>query len=111
MNGFFFRIYPLVGLKNIFFLVLISVVVFVLATIIFVGVDPINKILLPYEYRDFTLLQRLLTETRVVVFYLSLLLFPHPLRLNFDHDFLISYSFVEPVSTIVRQLSCPVDDN
>jgi Tfp pilus assembly protein PilF len=53
------------------------------------------------EYTDrwFTLNERLLTEPRVVLFYLGLLLFPAPSRLNLDHDFPLSYTLWDPLTT------------
>jgi Flp pilus assembly protein TadD len=47
------------------------------------------------------LAQRLLTQPRVVLFYLSLIFYPHPGRLNLDHDFSLSFSFLDPPSTSV----------
>ncbi|MGD8666760.1 MAG: tetratricopeptide repeat protein [Desulfobacterales bacterium] len=52
-----------------------------------------------YGIRDFTPAQRLLTEPRVVIFYLGQLLWPHPARLNLDHDFSISHSLLDPMTT------------
>ena len=52
-----------------------------------------------YENRPFTLTQRLLTEPRIIVFYISLLLYPMPNRLNIAHSFQISTSLFEPIST------------
>jgi Flp pilus assembly protein TadD len=45
--------------------------------------------------------QRLLTQSRVVVFGLSLLAFPHPSRLNVDHDLAPSASLFEPPTTLL----------
>ena len=45
-------------------------------------------------------LDRLLTEPRVIIFYLSQLLWPHPSRLNLDHDFPVSNSLIDPMTTI-----------
>ena len=42
----------------------------------------------------------MLTEFRVVIFYISLLLWPQPSRLNLDHDFAISFSLTDPVTTL-----------
>ena len=53
-----------------------------------------------YGLYDFTMTQRVLTELRVVVLYISLLLFPHPDRLNLDYDFPLSYSLIDPFSTL-----------
>lgn len=52
-----------------------------------------------YHIRHFTMEQRLLTELRVVVFYITLFLLPLPSRLNLDHDFPLSHSFFSPIST------------
>jgi tetratricopeptide (TPR) repeat protein len=65
------------------------------------GADPFSGLLAGYGSRDFTMTERLLTEARVLVFYLSLLLFPFPGRLNLDHDFVISQSLLAPVNTIL----------
>ena len=54
-----------------------------------------------YAIRSFSLIERLFTETRVIVFYLSLLIFPLPSRLNLDHDFTISTSLFSPPTTII----------
>ena len=47
---------------------------------------------------------RLLTECRVVVFYISLLLFPHPSRLSLDHDFTASTGILSPPSTLISMV-------
>lgn len=57
------------------------------------------QLLSGYSYRDFTLIQRLLTEARVVVWYMSLLLWPLPSRLCMEHDTLVSTSLVNPLTT------------
>lgn len=46
--------------------------------------------------RDYSGYQRVLTESRVLFFYLSLLLWPAPSRLNLEHDFTLSTGFLEP---------------
>lgn len=53
-----------------------------------------------YQLRHFSLEERLLTELRIVVFYLSLLVLPLPGRMNLDHDFPVSQSLFSPPSTI-----------
>jgi tetratricopeptide (TPR) repeat protein len=52
-----------------------------------------------YQYRDFTMSERSLTQLRVVLYYLTLLIFPHPSRLNLDYDFPVSKSLLDPIST------------
>ena len=54
--------------------------------------------------RDFSLGERLLTELRVVVYYLTLFVFPHPGRLNLDYNFGLSTSLIDPVSTLLSLL-------
>jgi tetratricopeptide (TPR) repeat protein len=54
-----------------------------------------------YDRRPFTLGERVLTQFRVVVFYISLLLFPHPSRLTVNHDFPLSHGLFDPVTTLL----------
>ena len=49
--------------------------------------------------RDFTGVERLLTESRIQFFYLSLLIWPDPSRLNLEHDFILSTSLFQPWTT------------
>jgi tetratricopeptide (TPR) repeat protein len=53
-----------------------------------------------YENRLFTLTERLLTQPRVVIFYISLLLYPLGSRLTLIHDIQISTSLLSPWSTL-----------
>jgi tetratricopeptide (TPR) repeat protein len=75
-----------------------------LITFIFLGANPIEKIGHFYDYRDFTLSQRVLTQFRVVVFYASLLLFPLPSRLNLIHHIQTSNSLLDPITTLFSVL-------
>jgi type IV pilus biogenesis/stability protein PilW len=43
---------------------------------------------------------RLLTQCRVFVFYIGLLIYPNPSRLNIDHDFPLSRSLLHPPATL-----------
>jgi protein O-mannosyl-transferase len=52
-----------------------------------------------YENRPFTLAERLLTQPRIFVFYITLLLYPMPHRLSIAHSFELSTSLFEPVTT------------
>ena len=53
-----------------------------------------------YAIRHFTMLERLLTEARMVVWYLSLLLWPVPSRLSLEHDVVVSTSMLSPPTTL-----------
>jgi hypothetical protein len=68
---------------------------------VYLDYNPVAKILKGYGNRDFTPMQRVLTESRVVIFYISLMLWPNPSRLNLDHDFALSYSLLDPVTTLI----------
>jgi tetratricopeptide (TPR) repeat protein len=60
-----------------------------------------------YGRRDFTLAERMLTQSRVVVFYISLLLLPLPGRLNLEHDFPLSISLFSPPATLLCFILLP----
>jgi hypothetical protein len=54
-----------------------------------------------YHRRDFTLYERLLTQTRVLWFYLRLILFPDIAEMGLYHDDLsLSRGLIEPTSTL-----------
>ena len=52
-----------------------------------------------YHQQAFTVVERLWTEGRVLMHYLSLLVFPHPSRLSVDYYFPVSRSLMDPLST------------
>lgn len=54
--------------------------------------------------RNFSGVERMLTQGRVQVFYLSLLLWPAPSRLTLDHDFDVSRSLFDPLTTLLAIL-------
>ncbi|MFO7604979.1 MAG: tetratricopeptide repeat protein [Desulfurivibrionaceae bacterium] len=63
--------------------------------------DLLQNAVAGYGSRDFTLTERMLTQLRVVVFYISLLLLPLPGRLNLEHDFPLSISLISPPATLL----------
>lgn len=61
-----------------------------------------SMVLSKYAVRDFSLLERIYTEFRVVVVYLSQLLLPSQGKMGFFHDdFQHSTSLIQPVTTIL----------
>jgi tetratricopeptide (TPR) repeat protein len=72
---------------------------------IYLGFKPLANILYGYEARDFTLLQRVMTQSRVVLFYIFLFLFPQPSRLNLDHYFSVSTSLLDPPTTLLSMIA------
>jgi tetratricopeptide (TPR) repeat protein len=74
---------------------------FGLLVFLYLGSNPLEAVLSGYKTWYFTLTERLLTELRVVIYYISLLLYPHPSRLSLDYDFAISHSLTDPITTLI----------
>ena len=70
-------------------------------TLTYLGPSFWETLLARYGGRDYTMGERLLTEARVVIYYLSLIIFPLPSRLNLDYDFPVSHSLLNPASTLI----------
>jgi tetratricopeptide (TPR) repeat protein len=70
----------------------------------YLGPDPIEKLLLGYQARGFSLQERVLTQFRVIFFYLGLFFLPLTGRLSLEHNFTISRSLIEPSTTILSIL-------
>ncbi|MDP7740364.1 MAG: tetratricopeptide repeat protein [Lentisphaeria bacterium] len=84
---------------------IIPFAVIIVVGIIFLPDEPLRPLVEGYKSRDFNMAQRVMTEWRVIVFYLSLLLLPLPQRLNLDHHCeLISQSIFAPPSTVLSLL-------
>ncbi|MGW8302045.1 MAG: tetratricopeptide repeat protein [Desulfobacterales bacterium] len=96
---YFFQDLELKWLKNKIPLLSGCLLLVAVIALALLGSSSLDGILQGYKGRDFTLTQRLLTEPRVVIFYLSQLLWPHPSRLNLDHDFTLSNSLMDPMTT------------
>jgi len=64
-----------------------------------------SHLLASYDNRNFSPWQRLLTESRIVLFYLSLIFYPSPLRLSITHDIQLSTSLFAPITTIFSVLT------
>jgi tetratricopeptide (TPR) repeat protein len=73
--------------------------------LIYLDFSPAETILSSYQTRDFTLAQRVMTQPRVIIFYIFLFLFPHPSRLNLDHYFPVSLSPLDPPTTLLAMLA------
>ncbi|MGD2125461.1 MAG: hypothetical protein PVG99_05230 [Desulfobacteraceae bacterium] len=79
-------------------------IVFVVAMLlgliyVYLRTDGILSFLTEYEERPFSVTERLLTESRIILLYISLLLYPMPGRLSIAHSVEISTSLFDPVST------------
>ena len=50
--------------------------------------------------RSFSIYERLLTESRIVLHYLSQIFYPIPTRLSIEHDIVVSTSILKPLTTL-----------
>ena len=85
--------------------IFVKIILFLSFMLLIIGIwfflqgDP-SKILGGYVNRHFTLVERLMTEPRIVIFYLSLLFYPAPTRLSIEHDVPLSTSLIHPWTTL-----------
>jgi tetratricopeptide (TPR) repeat protein len=63
--------------------------------------DFIERVFGIYDSRVFTLWERLITEPRIILLYISLLLYPVSSRFSVDHDIVISTSLLDPPVTVL----------
>ena len=91
------------GRKALFILVG-AIFLLVLAGLILWGERYLNVIEEGYKIRDFTLKERVLTQFRVVLYYVTLFVYPHPSRLILDYDFPISKTILDPPTTFISIL-------
>lgn len=85
---------------------LVTVAVVVLAGVAlstYVGRNPIS-LFKEWPAHDFNGYERVLTQTRVHLLYLGLVLWPSPTRLNLDHDFTVSRALLDPPTTLFAVL-------
>jgi protein O-mannosyl-transferase len=73
--------------------------------ILLVGIPSVmylpNWVISGYYGRHFTLTERLLTESRILIRYISLVFWPAPARLSLEHDIELSTSIVSPPTTLL----------
>ena len=102
---FFFQNLKLFNSKKSLLLAAAVVAIFAAIAITYLGDAPIKRILAGYAHRDFTPSQRVMTEWRVILYYVSLLFWPAPSRLNLDHDYPLSFSLVTPGTTLLSLIA------
>jgi len=100
---YFFQDLSKTWLKRCLKYFLAIVVLLALISLLFLGSSPLERLqsLGDYSENAFTFGERVLTQPRVVIYYLSLLFYPHPSRLNLDHDFPLSHSLTDPITTLL----------
>jgi tetratricopeptide (TPR) repeat protein len=86
--------------KRIFWCAVASGIFVFLTAVLFFLQGDLFSFMNGYAARPFSLEQRLLTEPRILIFYLSQLFFPLASRLSIQHDVVISTSMVTPWTTL-----------
>ena len=87
--------------KKIFYRLVLGLLLLGIFGFILWGQRYIDVIREGYQYRTFTLSERVLTQCRVVLYYATLIIYPHPSRLNLDYDFPISKGIFDPPTTLI----------
>lgn len=87
-------------LRKKFYWLMGVVVLFGSMAYFYLGKIPWQVFLSDCPTRDFTAYERLLTQFRVVMHYISLLLYPNPNRLALDYNFPFSTSVIAPITTL-----------
>ncbi|MFP4041044.1 MAG: tetratricopeptide repeat protein [Desulfosudaceae bacterium] len=80
--------------------ILLAGLLILAVSLAFLGQAPLETILDKYDRQPFSMVERLLTQPRVICHYLSLLLLPLPERLNIIHYVATSTSLTSPPTTI-----------
>lgn len=86
----------------------LAVVLPVFAAMVYLVSHP-EYVLGGYATRNFTFIERVMTQSRVLFYYLSLLFYPDNTQLSFDHDdFSLSKGLFQPINTLysVIGISC-----
>ena len=73
--------------------------------LVYLKMNPIEHLKAAYEIRDFTMSERMMTQFRVVIFYLTLIILPSPERLTLDHHIITSTSLIAPITTLLSVLA------
>jgi len=95
---FFFQDLSVSFSKRQMFWIMGTLLIFGGIALLYLGGSPFERILNAYTRRQFTLPERVMTEWRVVIYYITLLFYPHPGRLNLDHDYPLSGSIMQPTT-------------
>ena len=91
--------------KNIKILVTGAIIILGLGIIYFVFSEAsVSSYFSLYVKRPFTLWERLLTQPRIIIFYISLIFYPMSNRLSLAHDINVSKSLFDPFTTILSIL-------
>ena len=97
---FRFAVHSAADRRLLTFFILLTVALPAIAFVLYNAIYP-EWVVGGYAARNFSLIERLLTEARVLWFYLGLILAPDPMTLGFFHDDIaLSKGLFDPVSTL-----------
>lgn len=101
VEAIFFQDLSLPKTKRMLMVVAIvsGLLVFIMASVLFMKGD-LLFFLKGYAYRPFSFAERLMTEPRILVYYLTQIFYPVPDRLSIQHDLIVSESLFKPWTTI-----------
>lgn len=87
--------------QTVFYLLIAANLLFVLAAVYYIhDKNYLQTFTETVGSRPFSTAERLLTQPSILIFYLSLLLYPSPARLSIDHSFPLSTSLLQPWTTL-----------
>jgi Tfp pilus assembly protein PilF len=86
--------------KKLFWCAVVGVFFVVLTGALFFMKGQVFSFLKGYAARPFTIWERLLTEPRILVFYLTQIFYPLPDRFSFGHEIAVSTSLLKPWTTL-----------
>jgi tetratricopeptide (TPR) repeat protein len=96
---------PREGFARRWRIILFGAAAFAVIAAAFLGPRFASMMAADFTSRGFTATERLLTQTRVLVRYVTLLGLPHPARLNLDYDVPLSRSLLDPPTTLLSALT------
>ncbi len=86
--------------KENMLMLLIGLLIVFCFTLFLQGASFFTKIFTADPNRSFTPVQRMLTQPRIIIFYLSQIFYPAPSRLSITHDVQLSSSLWDPLTTL-----------
>jgi tetratricopeptide (TPR) repeat protein len=101
LETIFFRDFSEPKTKKIFFIVTIvlGIAIVLFGSALFLQGNPFS-FLKGYENRFYSPLERLITQPRVLILYLTQIFYPVPTRLSIEHDITASTSLIDPWTTL-----------
>lgn len=90
--------YKALGRKK-FIITFLIFIFFALCFLIYTEILP--KLMALYDNRPFTLYERILTQPKILFYYLSLIFYPLPQRFSLEHEIIISSGIVTPPQTFL----------